>query len=71
VFWSGGSQAVRLPKELRLASSEVTVRRRGKSLVIEPLPGRDDWEGFWEELVPLEKPVRRWATRAAERRRPL
>ena len=69
VFWSGGSQAVRLPKALRLTSDEVTVRRRGDALVIEPIA--DDWSGFWDRLLPLAKPVRRWKTRRAERRRPV
>lgn len=71
VFWSGGSQAVRLPKAMRLATREVRVTRRGVTLVLEPLPEPDDWEGFWERLVPLKKPVRRWPTRAAERRKAL
>lgn len=71
VFWSGGSQAVRLPKALRLASREVRVSRRGNSLVIDPLPEADNWDGFWKGLVPLRKRVRRWGTRAAERRKPL
>jgi antitoxin VapB len=71
VFWSGGSQAVRLPKAMRLASREVIVRQRGRTLVLEPLPGGDDWDGFWDQLAPLGRPVRRWSTRKAERRRPL
>ena len=71
VFWSGGSQAVRLPKQMRLSSSEVVVRRRGSALVIEPLPEGDDWDGFWDRLSPLKHPVRRGKTRAAEKRRPL
>jgi antitoxin VapB len=71
VFWSGGSQAVRLPKAMRLPSGDVIVRRRGKVLVLEPLPGGDDWQGFWDRLVPLARPVRRWKTRGVERRKPL
>jgi antitoxin VapB len=70
VFWSGGSQAVRLPKEMRLSAKEVTVTRRGKALVIEEVPEGDNWDGFWESLVPLRKPIRRWPTRPAERRKP-
>ncbi|MCC7049343.1 MAG: AbrB/MazE/SpoVT family DNA-binding domain-containing protein [Alphaproteobacteria bacterium] len=34
VFNSGNSQAVRLPKEFRLASKEVEIFRRGKDLVL-------------------------------------
>ena len=44
VFWSGRSQAVRLPKEFRFASSEVTIRREGKTVVLE---ATDEWpEGY-------------------------
>ena len=37
IFWSGRSQAVRIPKELRLPGDEATIRRVGASLVIEPV----------------------------------
>jgi antitoxin VapB len=44
VFWTGRSQAVRLPKEYRFATESVLVRREGHSVVLEPL---DDWpEGY-------------------------
>ena len=34
VFMSGNSQAIRLPKEFRVNSSRVTLRRVGKDIVI-------------------------------------
>jgi len=71
VFWSGGSQAVRLPKAMRLRASEVTVRRQGSALILEPVSEGDDWSGFWDRLQRLEAPIRRWPTRAADRRKPL
>lgn len=71
LFWSGGSQAVRLPKVMRLPGKQVLVRRRGKAIVLEPLPDTDDWEGFWAQLLPLARPIRRGKTRSAERRTPL
>ncbi|RJT39420.1 AbrB/MazE/SpoVT family DNA-binding domain-containing protein [Mesorhizobium waimense] len=37
VFWSGRSQAVRLPKEFRFESDEVSIRRHGQSVILEPL----------------------------------
>jgi antitoxin VapB len=37
LFRNGGSQAVRLPKECRLAGSEVLIRREGQQLIIEPI----------------------------------
>lgn len=49
VFRSGGSQAVRIPKALRLDARRVTVRREGNALVIEPLPDEDEWA--WMERV--------------------
>lgn len=41
LFWSGRSQAVRLPKEYRLDVDEVRIRRRGAALILEPVPR--DW----------------------------
>lgn len=37
LFWSGGSQAVRLPNEFRFDSSEVRIRRRGNAVILEPI----------------------------------
>ena len=71
VFWSDGSQVVRLPKEMRLDESEVIVRKRGSQLVLEPVPEGDDWTGFWDRLLPLRSKVKRWPTRRAERRKKL
>jgi antitoxin VapB len=41
VFWSGRSQAVRLPKEFRFAGAEVRIRRHGNAVILEPLT--EDW----------------------------
>jgi len=41
VFWSGRSQAVRLPKEFRFETGEVSIRRHGRSVILEPLAR--DW----------------------------
>jgi antitoxin VapB len=38
VFWSGRSQAVRLPKEYRFDTDTVSIRRVGSALYLEPLP---------------------------------
>lgn len=44
VFWTGRSQAVRLPKEFRFHGETVLVRRQGKGIVLEPA---DEWpEGY-------------------------
>ncbi|TMA30775.1 MAG: AbrB/MazE/SpoVT family DNA-binding domain-containing protein [Deltaproteobacteria bacterium] len=39
VFWTGRSQAVRLPKEFRFDTDEVDVHREGDSVVLEPADG--------------------------------
>jgi antitoxin VapB len=43
VFWSGRSQAVRLPRAFRVEAAEVRIRRRGRAIVLEPLPESWDW----------------------------
>ena len=43
VFWSGRSQAVRLPKEFRFEGDEVLISRDGDSVILEPLPKGWDW----------------------------
>jgi antitoxin VapB len=37
LFKHGRSQAVRLPKEFRMAGTEVRVRRIGRSVLLEPI----------------------------------
>ena len=39
VFRSGNSQAVRLPKQIRLKSKEVEISRRGDEIVLREKPG--------------------------------
>ena len=43
VFWSGRSQAVRLPRAFRVDASEVRIRRRGRTIVLEPVPESWEW----------------------------
>jgi antitoxin VapB len=42
LFITGGSQAVRLPKEYRFEGDEVLIRKEGKAVIIEPKP-RPRW----------------------------
>jgi antitoxin VapB len=51
IFWSGRSQAVRLPKDFRFDTDEVRIRRRGATVILEPV-ARD-----WAWLEPLFGPV--------------
>ena len=48
LFWNGRSQAVRLPKEFRFEGEEVSVRREGKRVVLEPVRRRGWPKGYWE-----------------------
>ena len=41
VFWSGRSQAVRLPKAFRFETEEVRIRRHGQAVILEPIA--TDW----------------------------
>jgi antitoxin VapB len=43
VFWSGRSQAVRLPREFRFDTDEVRIRRRGSAVILEPIPVDWSW----------------------------
>ncbi|MGB6006531.1 antitoxin [Castellaniella sp.] len=50
LFWSGRSQAIRLPKAFRFDSTQVRIRQHGAAVIIEPIP--DNWS--W--LDDLNKP---------------
>ena len=50
VFWSGRSQAVRLPKDFRLDAEEVRIRRHGNALILEPLNSNWLWLDNLEAL---------------------
>lgn len=47
LFWSGRSQAVRLPKQYRIDADEVRIRRRGEAIILEPIP--KDWS--WLDAI--------------------
>jgi antitoxin VapB len=47
LFTHGGSQAVRLPKAFRFEGTEVSVRKEGDAVILEPLASRRE---TWEEL---------------------
>lgn len=48
LFMHGGSQAVRLPKAFRFEGTEVSVRRVGEAVVLEPL--QRDLPSLWARL---------------------
>lgn len=43
IFWSGRSQAVRLPKPFRIEGREVQIKRRGSAIILEPIPESWAW----------------------------
>ena len=52
VFWSGRSQAVRLPKAFRFESDEVRIRRHGDAVILEPVAR--DWAWLDSLVRPLD-----------------
>ena len=50
IFKNGNSQAVRLPKDFRFGpeTREVSIRRDGETLVLEPLETEEWPEEFWQ-----------------------
>lgn len=50
VFWSGHSQAVRLPKPFRFdpSTQEVVIRREGEKVILEPVTVEEWPSDFWE-----------------------
>jgi antitoxin VapB len=69
VFWSGRSQAIRLPKEFRFAGDTVLVRRDGQALIIEPA---DSWpEGYAESFAGIPGDFTRPSQGSQDSREPL
>ena len=57
LFSNGRSQAVRIPKEFRLAGREVTIRKVGQAVILEPVEA--GWPpGYFDRLRRLRaRPV--------------
>ena len=68
LFMTGGSQAVRLPREFRFAGQSVTIRREGDSVILEPL--KKDWSpAFWACLGQASDDLERPAAKKQRRRK--
>lgn len=52
LFWTGRSQAVRLPKEYRFEGKEVRIRREGNKVILEP--ESEDPLAWLDGLEPLD-----------------
>lgn len=68
VFWSGRSQAVRLPKEFRFDTDTVFVRRDGDALILE---AADAWpEGYVKSFAGVPAAFARRAHKGTDKREP-
>jgi len=56
LFKNGQSQAVRLPKEFRMAGNEVYIKKQGEAIVL--LPKERSWEPLFDSLNRFEKDFR-------------
>jgi antitoxin VapB len=43
LFWTGRSQAVRLPREFRFEGDTVRIRRHGSAVILEPVAENWHW----------------------------
>jgi len=69
VFWTGRSQAIRLPKEFRFQTDTVLVRRQGRAVVLEP---SHEWpDGYVESFAGLPEDFARPSQGELEERTPL
>jgi antitoxin VapB len=69
VFWTGRSQAVRLPKEFRFDTESVLIRREGNAIILEPL---DEWpEGYADSFADVPSDFVRQPQGKNERRESL
>ena len=69
VFWTGRSQAIRLPKEFRFDGDTVLVHREGDRVVIEPAKG---WsEGYLESFRGVDEDLQRPDQGSFQPREPL
>lgn len=53
LFTHGGSQAVRLPKAFRFEGTEVTVRKEGDRVILEPLKAKETWDELFKRMDAL------------------
>jgi len=66
VFWTGRSQAIRLPKEFRFETDTVLVHREGQAVVVEPA---DEWpEGYVDSFAGVPDDFTRPSQGEAEKR---
>jgi antitoxin VapB len=52
VFQSGNSQAIRIPKELRVKTDKVFIKQVKNELLI--IPNEDIWENWWNSFDAID-----------------
>ncbi len=55
LFRNGRNQAIRIPREFEFEGTEVTVRKEGTRLIIEPTQTKHPFIAFLESLEPLNE----------------
>ena len=68
IFWTGRSQAIRLPKAFRFDSTEVRIRRHGNSVILEPIA--NDWQWLDAFVGPLDSDFEASIAQSAAQSRP-
>lgn len=69
VFWTGRSQAIRLPKEFRFDSDTVLVHREGQAVILEPA---NEWpDGYTDSFAGVPDDFTRPDQGEVEKRTPL
>ena len=53
LFKNGQSQAVRLPKEFRMAGTEVYIKKQGEAIIL--IPKESSWTPLFDSLNHFEK----------------
>jgi len=71
LFKNGQSQAVRLPKEFRMAGTEVYIKKQGEAIIL--LPKERSWKPLIDSLNHFEKDFRieRNQPEAQQKREPM
>lgn len=59
LFTTGGSQAIRLPKEYRFEGTEVAIRKEGPSVIIEPKTHKPWPRNFFKRIRITDKAFKR------------
>ena len=69
LFWTGRSQAVRLPKDFRIEGREVRIRRHGAAVILEPIA--HDWAWLDALAGPVDEDFKQAAAeQPAQQERP-